>query len=109
MSSYITKFQDVKDQSSTQGQSFNCIIARIYPIAPNTRIDISPDGGPSANPFQICIDYNTPKQIMWNPSEALGNFDIQLRDEWGNLLPYNTAPGGGGGCEYLLTCLASET
>lgn len=104
-SSYITKFQDVKDSSTSQTLIYNSQIARIYPAALNTRIDISPDAGPCANPYILCIDYNTPKQIRWNPSEALANFDIQLRDEFGDLVPWSTQYG----CEYLLTCLASET
>lgn len=104
-SSYLTKFQDVKDSTTSQTIIYNSQIARIYPVALNTRIDIAPDAGVCANPFILCIDYNTPKQIRWNPSEALANFDLQLRDEFGDILPWNTRYG----CEYLLTCLASET
>jgi hypothetical protein len=61
-----------------------------------------------ARPFVMTIDYNTPKQIKWSPEEALGNFDIQLRDEYGGLVPFDTVSGAGG-CEYCLTCLASES
>jgi len=105
LSSYLTKFQDVKDSSTSQAIIYNCIIARVYPVPPNTRIDIAPDGGPSENPFIITIDYNVPKQIMWSPNEALANFDIQLRDEFGDLIPWSPQYG----CEYQLTMYASES
>jgi hypothetical protein len=104
LSSYITKFQTVKDGTTSQYNPYISQIARIYPIAPNTRIDISDTGGPSANPFQLCIDYNTPKHINWNFQEAISNFDIQLRDEFGEFVPWTNVYG----CEYSLTCLATE-
>jgi hypothetical protein len=105
LSSYITKFQEVKDSSTSQAIIYNCIIARVYPVPPNSRIDIAPDGGPSENPFIITIDYNTPKNIMWSPQEALANFDIQLRDEFGDLIPWSAQYG----CEYQLTMQVSES
>jgi hypothetical protein len=109
LSSYITKFQDVKDSSTNDGIIYVSKIARIYPCPPSNRIDISPSGGPSANPFYITIDYATPKMIMWNPDEALANFDLQLRDEFGDFVPWAVDGVDGYGCEYLITMLASET
>jgi len=104
LSSYLTKFQTVKDSSTTQVSPFISQIARIYPVAPNTRVNLDEDGGPTYVPFQICIDYNTPKHINWNFQEAISNFDIQLRDEFGELVPWSRNYG----CEYSLTCLATE-
>jgi hypothetical protein len=106
LSSYLSKYNPTKDQDTQEGgQKFDCILARVYPVAPNTRIEVSPGAGPTANPFQLCIDYNTPKGIRWNTEEALGNFDLQLRDQYGEFLPFSKEYG----CEYALTCFASET
>jgi hypothetical protein len=109
LSSYISKFQDVKDSSTQTGLLFNNKIARIYAVPPSNRIEIAPDAGPSANPFVMTIDYATPKMIMWNPDEALSNFDIQLRDENGDLVPFLINGNVGYGCEYAFTMLASES
>jgi hypothetical protein len=109
LSSYIAKFQDVKDSSTTLSLNFNNKIARIYAIPPSNRLEISSTGGPGANPYVLTVDYATPKMIMWNADEALSNFDIQLRDEWGTLLPWSVTGNEGYGCEYAFTMLASET
>lgn len=103
-SSYLTRFQDVKDSSTTQSHNFQNKMARVYPIPPSNRLSIDPNAGPSEFPFIITIDFATPKNIMWNPDEALNNFDIQLRDEFGDLVPWSESAG----CEYLMTLLASE-
>jgi len=115
ISSYISKFQDVKDSSTSQIYNWQNKIARIYAVPPSNRVEISPNAGPSANPYILTIDYATPKQIMWSPDEALNNFTIELRDEDGEYLPYVTPQLSPGptipayGCEYALTLLASET
>lgn len=113
-SSYLTKYQRVKDTTSLKSPTVSNIIARIYPVAPNTRITTTGDtaladgNAVGSNPFTICIDYNTPKFIKWNPDEAVANFDLQLRDEFGALVPFDVA-NGEYGCEYQLTILASES
>jgi hypothetical protein len=108
-SATLTKFQRVKDSTTLQNPTISNIIARVYPTAPNTRATVSDMVPTGSAPFVICIDYNTPKQIKWSPEEALANFDLQLRDEYGALIPFN--PGGVPGpcCEYQLTLLASES
>ena len=113
-SSTLTKFQRVKDVTSLPNPTITNIIARVYPVAPNTRINTLADGALTDSsavgscPFTICIDYNTPKSIKWSPDEPLSNFDLQLRDENGALLPWNPTSGGPA-CEYQLTILASES
>jgi len=113
-STTLTKFQRVKDSTTLKNPTITNIIARVYPTPPNTLFQTRGetalmDGNSiGSHPFTICIDYNTPKFIKWSPDEALGNFDLQLRDDFGQLLPYN--PGNGGACcEYQLTILASES
>jgi hypothetical protein len=102
-SSRLTQFQRVKD-ATTLPQGLNSdVIARIYLTAPNVKESMLSQ--PFTGPFNICIDYNTPKHIKWTENQAVNNFDIQVRDEFGELLywdqDYPT--------EYQLTLLASET
>jgi hypothetical protein len=107
-SSYLTKFQDVKDATTALGTpSFVSVIARVYPTGLNNvkNVPIDGDSGIVDSPTVITMEYNTPKQIMWNPREALANFDIQLRDEFGTFIPWTQEIG----CEYTLTLFASES
>jgi hypothetical protein len=116
-SSTLTKFQRVKDTTTLKNPTISNVIARVYPTPPNTLFQTIPNwvtavtelpgNSIGSHPFTLCIDYNTPKFIKWSPDEALSNFDLQLRDDFGELLPYN--PGGGPACEYQLTILASES
>lgn len=117
-SSTLTKFQRVKDTTTLKNPTISNVIARVYPTAPNTTSRLTPgwttavtelpSDSLGSHPFTICIDYNNPKWIKWSPDEALSNFDLQLRDDYGELLPYD--PGtGGAACEYQLTILASES
>ena len=102
-SSYLTKFQRVKDSSTLQsGQSTN-ILCRVNAFAPSTRTTWPPADPES--PFVVCIDYATTKLIAWNPDEVVSNFDILLSDEFGTLVPWDPTYG----CEYSFTIIASET
>jgi hypothetical protein len=107
-SSYLTKYQRVKDVTTLPSHTISNVIARIYPTAPNTRVPLANDGSIGSQPFSLCIDYNTPKHIRWSPDEGVSNFDLQLRDEYGDLIPFDVT-NGAYGCEYQLTILASES
>ena len=102
-SQYLTKYQRVKDNTTLPASVTTDVIARVYPIAPNTKQFINSTTTTCPSPAVLCIDYNNPKYIMWSPGEAISNFDIQVKDEDGNILP-DTYP-----CEYQLTILTSET
>jgi hypothetical protein len=104
-SSYLTKYQRVKDTSTLINQPRSDMLCRIYPVAPNTRVTTYTGSSVGSEPFSICIDYNTPKQASWSVSEAINNFDIQVRDEFGELLPFTPQYG----CEYQMSFLATET
>jgi hypothetical protein len=111
-SQILTKNQRVKDTTTLPSQISSDIIARIYPVAPNTKnfvTDVSGILHAGEQPFIICIDYNNPKYINWSPSEALPNFDLTLLDENGEILPWSKTAGRSFSCEYQLTMLASET
>lgn len=106
VSRYLTKFQRVKDSTTLVSPTVSNIIARIYLTPPNTLQSVDSIVVPQGSaPFTICIDYNTPKHIKWSPEEALGNFDLQLIDDFGQLIPF----GSTFGCEYQFTMLATET
>ena len=111
VSANLTKYQRVKDSTTLQSPTISNIIARVYPAAPNTRVPLldqtalRDSDSIGSNPFVLCIDYNTPKHIKWSPDEALANFDLQLRDDFGELVPWSPSAG----CEYQLTILASES
>jgi hypothetical protein len=112
MSKTFSKYQRSKDTTTLPSQISTDIMARIYPVAPNTKNYITLNTiqlGPGEQPFIICIDYNNPKYISWSPSEAIPNFDLTLLDENGQILPWSKEPGFSFSCEYQLTMLASET
>ena len=105
ISKNLTKYQRVKDQDTATVNPRSCVIARLYLTPPNTLQKIQPDDAFGSSPFHICVDYNTPKFIRWNPDEAINNIDLQLLDEYGEELPWETFfP-----TEYQLTLVASET
>ena len=101
----LTKFQKVKDADTASNNPRSYIIARLYLTPPNTLQKITPDDAFGSSPFHICVDYNTPKYIRWSPDEAVNAVDIQLLDEYGEELPWDTFYP----TEFQLTIIASET
>jgi hypothetical protein len=116
-SHYLTKFQRVKDASTLATGDSQNILSRIYAFAgmtdttwPPLTITLDEKGASVYTygvpaPFVVVQDYSSPKNISWNPDEAVSNFDITLLDEYGTILPWTTQIG----CEYQITLLASET
>jgi len=93
-SSYLTKFQRLKDANTLPSNISTTCIARVYATSLNSISRIAGNTpaadpvNPGDAPFVVTVDYTFPKQIAWNPSEGISNFDIQLRDEEGELVPY---------------------
>jgi len=106
LSERLTKFQRVKDADTDQSVPRSTQIARLYLCPPGQRVIVSNTSSVGGEPFTICVDYNTPKQIKWSPNEALYQVDLQVRDMDGDLLPWD---GETANWEYQLTCVASET
>jgi hypothetical protein len=100
-SDVLAKFAKVKDGMTRQLQGQTNVLARVYLTAFNTKEKTYI----ATEPFSIAVDYSTPKNIRWNPMEYLNDFDITLRDEYGDELywspEYST--------EYQLTIQVSET
>lgn len=104
-SSYLTKYQRVKDGTSLVISPRQDMICRLFAVAPNTRYNITANDSPGSAPFTIVQDMNNPKFIKWSPDETINNFDIEVRDEYGDILPVQQ-----GFCsEYQLTFMVSET
>ena len=111
-STYLTKYQRLKDANTLQSNITSTCIARLFAIPLNSSeyiragTALADASSPGDAPFVITVDYTFPKQIAWNPEEGISNFDIQLFDEDGELIPYN--PAAGIMCEYNMVLLASE-
>lgn len=116
VSKELTKYQNVKDNDTSPQNQLSQVIARVYTTPPNSYIPtgVVPGAGATTDPtvaigdrqFTLCVDYNTPKHIKWNPNEAVYNVDLAVFDEFGELLPWdnNLYP-----WEFCLTLVASET
>jgi hypothetical protein len=104
-STTLTKFQRVKDATTLPQNITSDVIARVYAVPPNVSQNAAQPGQLFSYPWVMTIDYNTPKHIKWSPDEAISNFDIQVRDEFGTLIPWTEEFA----TEYQLTILASET
>lgn len=118
-SSLMTKFQKVKDTTTLPQDKTSDVISRVYAMAPNVSSYTASvptgtlDGAvttyatnqPFAGPWIMTIDYNNPKYIKWSSEEPLGNFDIQVRDEYGDQMPWSVEYP----TEYQMTILASES
>jgi hypothetical protein len=102
-SSYLTKFQRVKDKSTLPQGSVSNILARIYGFPNSTATPWPSDG--VVPPRVIRDDFSFPKILKWSNEESLTNFDITLYDEYGSILPWKAE----WGCEYNLGLSASET
>lgn len=104
-SSYLTKYQRVKDGSTLINNPRQDMLTRLYAVAPSTRYNITATDSPGSTPFVITQDMNNPKFFLWSREEALNNFDIQVRDEYGDILQTQQ----GFMPEYLLTFMATES
>jgi len=106
-SSYLTKNQRVKDVTTLPANVISDIIARIYAMPSNTTtatINSIVPGEAFAYPWVMNQSYPVPKYIRWNSAEPISNFNIELLDDSGLLLPWSANRG----CEYALTMIASE-
>jgi len=105
-SSTLTKFQRVKDATTLPADAHTATLARVYLTPPNVSQNSSFGAGIlNGLPFNFTVDFANPKYIKWSPREVISNFDIQVRDEFGQLL-YWTANNG---IEFQFTLLASES
>ena len=119
ISNKLSQYMKVKDSETSWKPDTN-VLCRIYTTPPNwiASSDISGNAYGS-RPFKLVWDPNTPKMMMWNPNETIFDFDINVVDEFGDLVPWSN--GGvlttnnfkvataGANFEFQMTLLASET
>lgn len=86
-SSFLTKYQRIKDGTTLLANPRQDILTRIFAVAPNTRYEITANDSPGSSPWSMVQDMNNPKYIEWSSDEAITNFDIQVRDEFGDIMP----------------------
>jgi len=100
----LTNYQRVKDTDTTIKNSKG-LIARVYLSGvgnPQTSIGSSALG---SAPFIMTADLNSPKVIRWTPDVTVTTIDIQVKDQYGDLLPgYDT----GFNTEFQMTILGVE-
>lgn len=104
VSDRLAKFAKVKDGMTRQFQGQTAILARLYLTPFNTKEQYCGN-----HPFQMAIDYTTPKYIRWNPGEYINDFDLLLYDQFGELLWCDPVNYPEFVTEYQLTIQASET
>lgn len=100
----LTNYQRVKD-TDTSIKNAKGLIARVYLSGvgnPQTTTGTSALG---SAPFIMTADLNSPKVIRWTPDVTVTTIDIQVKDQYGDLLPgydrgFNT--------EFQMTLLGVE-
>lgn len=101
----LTQYMRVKD-SETSFNPDTAVLCRVYMTPPNQRTLIDASGNlPGSFPFTLVWDPNTPKHIKWEPNQFIYDFDIQVKDEFGGLVPWSAKKP----FEFQMTLLASET
>jgi len=100
----LTNYQKIKD-TDTSIKNAKGLVARVYLSGvgnPQTTTGTSALG---SAPFIMTADLNSPKVIRWTPDVTVTSIDIQVRDQYGDLLPgydkgFNT--------EFQMTLLCVE-
>lgn len=96
----LTYNQDLKD--STSAPIVRDVLARIYVETENDQPGAVYSGGafldvtntiPGTYPFTIYRQFKTPKQILWNKAQSLGNIKFELFDNNGQPLGAPSSPG----------------
>ena len=116
--SQLTYNQNLKDFSSTNGVSRD-VLARVYletendqpiPVIVGAASTNTLNTIPGTYPFTIYRQFKTPKQILWNKTQPIGNLAFEVYDDRGVLLSGN---GTGADADFIypdwrITLLVSE-
>jgi hypothetical protein len=100
----LTNYQDVKD-TNTATTKFKGLIARVYLSSTGNIQSTSNASALGTEPFVMTADLNTPKIIQWTPDIAVPSIDIQLFDQYSQLIP---GPAEGFSTEFQMTLLCVE-
>lgn len=103
-SDVLTNYQNIKD-TNTSIPKPKGLIARVYLSGvgnPQTSGTVSSLG---TAPFLMTADLNNAKVIRWSPDVAVPSIDLQLLDQYGELIPGATE---GQSTEFQMTLLCIE-
>lgn len=103
-SDVLTNYQDMKD-TNTATSKFKGLIARVYLTGTGDVQRIHNATALGTEPFVMTADLNTPKIIQWTPDVAVPSIDIQLFDQYSELIP---GPAEGFSTEFQMTLLCVE-
>jgi hypothetical protein len=103
-SDILTNYQDIKDTNTTTSK-FKGMIARVYLSGTGNLQTTHTDKALGTEPFVMTVDLNTPKVIQWTPDIAVPSIDIQLFDQYSQLIP---GPAEGFSTEFQMTLLCVE-
>jgi hypothetical protein len=114
----LMRFTNVDDSDSNGYKSKNKMFARLYLTDENgsSMITISSKLAPiTSRPFIISRQFVNPKHTKWDPDSFIDYFDIQVVDQYGNLIFMPSATIDGANTttptpypDFQLTLLASE-
>jgi hypothetical protein len=106
VSDKLMRFTDARDGGSGNTTK-SALVCRLY-LADETSMPTLDASGnpilPGITPFVIHRQFKTPKQVMWNPQSFIGDLDIQIYDQYGDLVYTPTR----GYPDFQITMLASE-
>lgn len=100
----LTNYQTMKDTNTTIANQKG-LIARVYLSGTGNIQDIEEQSALGSRAFTMTSDLNSPKVIEWTPDVTVTQIDIQLKDQYGELLP---GPEQGYQTEFQITLLCSE-
>lgn len=103
-SDVLTNYQKVKD-TNTSPEKIKGLIARVYLSGAGNPQITTPNSALGSAPFVLTADLNSPKVIRWTPDVAVPSIDIQVFDQYGDLLP---GPDLGYSTEFQMTLLGVE-
>jgi len=86
ISNRLMRYTSVKDgESASNAQS--AVIARVYATDETSTPFIGQGIPQTCRPFTIHRQFKTPKSIQWNKDSFVDYMDIQVVDQWNNLVP----------------------
>jgi hypothetical protein len=106
-SSKLNYSADVKDGSSAK-KNVSDLIMRLYCADEISVINMASIGTPGCRPFQIHRQFATPKYLKQNPNQMIDWVDIQVVDEYGDLVYIPTPATGRTYPDFQITLIASE-
>lgn len=106
-SSKLNYNTEVKDGSSAK-KNVSDLLIRLYCADETSAINMASIGTPGSRPFQIHRQFATPKYLKQNPNQMIDWVDIQVFDEYGDLVYIPLVSSGRSYPDFQISLLASE-